>query len=190
VPSDWEQRCELEWISRDRECRQLVAWHGQFAEQAGKRRATVLPSRSELPARTVIGISSQPTPISTSIDRFVFDTDPAVLAAHLKGEVAAEHELRALAAGATYLTGPNPIVDDAALACFEVTEVLPMETRKLARHLAERGIGRLEIKKRGVDIDPERLRRELKLRGDNAATLLIANSGGRVVSILAQRVVA
>ena len=36
---------------------------------------------------------------------------------------------------------------------------------------ATASIGQLEIKKRGVDIDPEKLRRDLKLRGDNAATL-------------------
>ena len=31
LPPDWIARCELEWISRDRECRQLVAWHGNLA---------------------------------------------------------------------------------------------------------------------------------------------------------------
>jgi hypothetical protein len=53
--------------------------------------------------------------------------------------------------------------------------------------LAERAIGRLEIKKRSVDIDPEKLRRELKLRGDNAATLLVTRTGESLVAILAQR---
>ena len=45
----------------------------------------------------------------------------------------------------------------------------------------------LEIKKRGVDIDPEKLRRDLKLRGDNAATLLITRIAGRATAILAMR---
>jgi hypothetical protein len=141
-----------------------------------------------MPVRSVIGVPNKSTRIAPRIDHYVFDVDSAVLAAHLKGALAAEHGLSALAAGATYLTGSSPIVDDAALACFEVTDALPMETRKLSRHLAERSIGRLEIKKRGVEIDPEHLRRELKLRGDRTATLLIANSGGRTLAILAQRV--
>jgi uncharacterized protein (DUF885 family) len=50
--------------------------------------------------------------------------------------------------------------------------------------LRERGIGRLEIKKRGIEIDPEKLRRELKPRRDNLATLLITPLSGR----LAQRI--
>ena len=40
----------------------------------------------------------------------------------------------------------------------------------------------------GVDIDPERLRRSLKLRGDNAATLLITPVAGRAAAIVAQRI--
>jgi hypothetical protein len=104
----------------------------------------------------------------------------------LQGAVAFRHGLSALANGRTYLTGPRPI-EDASLTCFEVDDVLPFERRKLERYLADRGIGTLEIKKRGLDIDPDRLRRELRLRGDNAATLLIARVDGRIVAIAAQR---
>jgi hypothetical protein len=69
-----------------------------------------------------------------------------------------------------------------------VSDVLPMRVNKLAQHLRAHNIGQLEIKKRGVENDPEKLRRELKLSGSNVATLLIANFGGRPVAILAQRV--
>ncbi len=119
--------------------------------------------------------------------RHVFDIDPAVLAAKLKGALAAEHNLSALSASATYLTGDNAITDP-ALTCFAVDEVLPFRVDKLAKFLRTRNIGQLEIKKRGVDFDPEKLRRDLKLRGDNAATLLITPIGGKSTAILAQRV--
>jgi hypothetical protein len=187
VPADWAERCELEWISRDRECRQLVAWHADLAQSPAQRRATIVQAARGLAARTIIGLPNQSIPVVPAPDRYVFDIDSAVLAAHLKGALAAEHDLSALDRGQTYLTGPRPI-DDAALACFEVDEVFPLETRKLARLLAERGIGQLEIKKRGVDIEPEKLRRDLKLRGDNAATLLVAQVNNRSVAILAHRV--
>jgi hypothetical protein len=75
------------------------------------------------------------------------------------------------------------------LACFEVAEVMPLQTRKLAHYLRERAVGKLEIKKRGVDLTPEQLRRELKLRGDDAATLLICRVGGRPTAIVARRIV-
>ena len=53
------------------------------------------------------------------------------------GALAAEHGLSAISAGIAYLTGPAPI-DDPALACFEVEEVLPLDLRQIAGHLRER----------------------------------------------------
>ena len=187
VPTKWSERCELEWISRDRECRQLVAWHGNLAQSAGQCRASVLPAACCLAARTLTGAPNQPIPIADKPDHYVFDVDPAVLAARLTGVLAAEHDLSALDSGPSYLTGPRSI-DDAALACFEVADVLPLQLRKLALALRERSIGQLEIKKRGVNIDPERLRRDLKLRGDQSATLLITRIASRPSAILARRV--
>ena len=74
------------------------------------------------------------------------------------------------------------LTSDAALtspfvSSFRVREVLPAETRALSRALRERGIGRLEIKKRGVDIDPAAFRTALKLRGDESATLILTRIG-------------
>jgi hypothetical protein len=188
VPDDWRHRCELEWISRDRECRQLVAWRGALAQFPGLHRATVLPAARGLAPRTIIGRPNQSTPVAPEIGGYVFDVDPAVLAAHLEGALASQHALSTLADGPAYLTGPGSI-DDAALACFEVVDVLPLEVRKLAGCLRDRSIGTLEIKKRGIDIDPEKLRHQLKPRGDNAATLLVTHGGGKRVAILAQRIV-
>jgi THUMP domain-like len=211
VPGAWAERCELEWISRNRECRQLVAWHGELALLPGQRRATVLPGAAasaggcasatsfrsesqaaqgepETPApRTVVGEPNVAVAIVDRVEQYVFDVDAAVLAAHLKGALAAEQGLHALGAGSTYLTGPRA-VDDFALSCFEVVDVLPLEMRKLADYLREHRVGQLEIKKRGVEIEPEKLRRELKLRGDNAATLLVTPVAGRHAAIVAQRV--
>jgi SAM-dependent methyltransferase len=197
VPADWLERCELEWISRGGECRQLVAWHGDLAHAAGRCRATIVsPLAAEVKisstncgfaARTIVGLPNQPLPIVDRLDQYIFDVDPAVLAAHLKGALADELCLAALGAGSTYLTGSSPL-RDAAVACFRIDEVLPMRVRPLARHLRDRGIGRLEIKKRGLDIEPEKLRRELRLRGENEAVLLITPVAGRPTAILAHRV--
>lgn len=193
VPPEWAGQCEREWISRNRQCRQQIAWHGALARSPNEHRATVLtspPRSGEGPGegpRTITGQPNQPIPITHDPARYLFDVDPAVLAAHLAGTLATEQNLQALSAGPTYLTGSNPITNDAALACFEVQDILPMRTRSLAQHLRAKNIGQLEIKKRGTDITPESLRRDLKLQGDNAATLLITNIAGRPTAILATR---
>ena len=60
--------------------------------------------------------------------------------------------------------------------------------RRAARKLRERGIGRLEIKKRGMDVDPAVLRKALGLKGDGAATLILTRIGKKRVALLADRV--
>ena len=183
VPPHWSERCELEWISRDRECRQLVAWHGALARSPAQNRATILPAAHGLAPRTITGAPKQPIPIADKRHNYVHDIDPAVLAAKLKGVLAAEHNLAALSARLNpTLTGDDAITDP-ALACFAVEEVMPFRVDKLAKHLAAHNIGQLEIKKRGVDLNPEKLRRDLKLRGNNSATLLITPIANRATAI-------
>jgi hypothetical protein len=189
VPDDWAASAELEWISRDRQCRQLVAWFGHLATEPGRRRATVLAppdSQRATAIRTLVGEPGCRLPVAPKIARYVFDPDPAVLAAGLTAAVAAEHGLAAASAAASYLTG-DASPGDPALAAFEVTDVLPLDLKRLRRLIEARGIGRLEIKKRGVPIRPEDLRRRLRLRGPDAAVLLIAPVAGRVTAILARR---
>lgn len=185
MPDDWSSRAELEWISRRRECRQLVAWFGSLTQRLGIRRATMLDSEGRV-KRTVCGEPNRETPIAAQTGRYVFEPDSAVLAAKLDGSLAAEHQLSAVAAGVGYLTGDEPLADP-ALAGFEVLELLPFRPKMLKGWLADRGIGRLEIKKRGIDIDRNKLGRQLQVPGDNAAVLLITQISGRPLVIAAQR---
>ena len=70
---------------------------------------------------------------------------------------------------------------------FRVLERLPIDVARLKRALGERGIGTLEIKKRGVDIDPARLRPKLGLKGDASAVLILTRIAGDRVALLAER---
>jgi hypothetical protein len=185
VPEPWADHCELEWISRDRECRQLVAWHGALAEDSGQRRATVL-DKDGSPIRSVLGQPDVHAPIAERLGRYLYEPDSAVLAAHLVGTLAAQHGISRVSAGIAYLTG-DVAINDPALSCFEICEILSFDIRKLAAHLCDHQIGTLEIKKRGVDVDPDRLRRQLKLRGDRSATLIVTPHGGKQVALVARR---
>lgn len=70
---------------------------------------------------------------------------------------------------------------------FRVREELPFDERRLTSALRERGIGVLEIKKRGVDVDPAALRRRLALRGSESATLVLTRMAGRRAALLVER---
>jgi hypothetical protein len=68
-----------------------------------------------------------------------------------------------------------------------VLEVLPYSERGLASALKARGIGSLEIKKRGIDVAPEALRRRLKLSGDASATVILTRVLGKRMALIAER---
>jgi hypothetical protein len=181
----WEAECELEWLSRDGSCRQLVVWRGALAARPGERRATVLGSKVEQ-RKSIRGIPTL-VPQQVTVGRYLFEPDAAVLAADLVGVLAVERDLGAVIPGGGYLTGDVPILDDPALAAFEVQAVLPFQLKRIKSWLRERGAGRLEVKKRGVDHDPEQLRRELKVPGENAATLFVTRLATGITAILAER---
>jgi hypothetical protein len=62
---------------------------------------------------------------------------------------------------------------------YEVVEELPHGEKRLRAALRERGIGRLTIKKRGVAVVPEQLRKRLSLSGDGEATIVVTRVAGR-----------
>ncbi|HEX3727971.1 MAG TPA: hypothetical protein VHV08_17085, partial [Pirellulales bacterium] len=178
-------RARLEWISRGRECRQLVAWFGDLAGRAGECQATVLGSGK--PPRTVRGPRLPDPPIAEQVGRYICEPDAAVLAAKLAGTLAREHGLLRIAPRVAYLTSDRP-TDDPALACFEIRELLPARAKKLKALLRERNVGRLEIKKRGIEVDPAALIKQLDLRGEQEATLILTRIAGQGTAILARRV--
>jgi hypothetical protein len=54
---------------------------------------------------------------------------------------------------------------------------MAFDRKKVKARLQELGVGILEIKKRGSDVVPEVLRKELQLKGERAATLIITRVG-------------
>jgi hypothetical protein len=182
----------LEWISRTRLCRQLVAWFGSLPSEPGRRRATRLShnltaSGPELVVGSFVSSPHIDVEVACAIGRYVFEPDAAVLAADLTGALAADQQLQSVAGGAAYLTADEPR-NSPLLDSFEVLDVMPYRARAIEEWLRARGIGRLEVKKRGVDLDPARVQRELQVPGNESATLLICRVRGKVSAILARRV--
>ena len=68
-----------------------------------------------------------------------------------------------------------------------MVERFPLDVKTLKRELGARDIGVLEVKKRGVDIDPATFRHKLGLRGSQSATLILTRVAGDRVALLAER---
>jgi hypothetical protein len=185
LPECWSERAELEWISRAGECRQLAAWFGTLATAPGERRATLL-STTVMPFATIRGVPLDDPPTAARIGRYLYEPDAAVLAAELGGALATRLAVEPLAPSVAYWTSDSLILEP-AVSAFEVLEVLGTRVKHLKPALRSRHVGVLEIKKRGIELEPESLRRELELRGDESASLLLTRVDGRAVAILARR---
>src|SRR5262249_55197620 len=126
-------------------------------------------------------------PLAMKMGKYIYEPDAAVLAAKLAVALCQQHALAAISRGVHYLTSDRPI-HDAALAAFEVVDVLPLDRKQLKAYCREHRLVQLEIKTRGVEVDPERLRKEIAAAGDAQATIIVAPVAGKTRAIIAQRV--
>ena len=116
-----------------------------------------------------------PAPVA-EIGRFLHEPDPALIRSGLIGAFAQQSGLSAVARDIAYLSS-DELRESPWLRSFEILEQLPIDKKTLRKRLGELGIGKLEIKKRGIEIDPAQLRKELKLKGEGAATLILTRVG-------------
>jgi len=180
LPAD----AEAQWISVDGSTIELVVWTGALARPGVHRAAMVV--RGEATHELTAAADAADEPVR-DLGAFVHEPDGAVIRARLIGEVARELDAGMLAPGMAYLTG-DAAVTSPFVSSFRVREQLPSDVKGLAKALRERGVGTLEIKKRGVDVDPAALRTKLKLKGEASATLLITRIGSKRLTLLADRV--
>lgn len=185
LPEDAARRCQREWIESRGECRQQVAWFGDLARQAGTCAATMIDGRGG-PA-TVVGIPDEPAPLAPIVGRYVYEPCAAVRAAHLVGSLCGQMGVQLLDGGSSYLTSER-LVDHALAAGFEVLAQLPFDMKRLKDTIRQLGLGPVEVKKRGVDVDPDQVRRQLTHGEGAPGVVLIAKVGARTTAIIARRI--
>lgn len=114
---------------------------------------------------------------TTAPQRYIIDPDGAVVRAGLVRGWAARHGLNMLDEHIAYLTGEQI---PAGYSGFPFLEAVPL--RALKKVLASHGAGSVEILVRGVDVDPDQLRKKLKLRGKAQMAVVIARIGDQAVA--------
>ena len=169
---------EADFVSEAGDLVEATLWGRRFATT--DRRSTVLPSgdaltTADLPATVPVG---EP-------EAWWYEPDPAVIRAGLVGAVAASVGGHLLDARIAYVSSGRRVPTPFARA-YRMLEEVPYREKRLRAALRERGIGTLAIKKRGVDVVPERLRPRLGLRGDRDATLILTRVAGAARAFLVE----
>lgn len=177
------ETAEAQWISADHEVVELGLWFGPLAREGVRRAALVLGDHG---AAEMVAAADSADADAGALGEFLYEPDGAVIRARLIGDLARELGGWMLDPTIAYITADAATATPFA-AGFRVLEDFPLDKRTLRRALAARGIGTLEIKKRGVDIDPQVFRTELNLAGEASATLVLTRIGGKRRALLAER---
>ncbi len=180
IPDDFE----AQWVSVDRDVVELVLWSGTLARPGIRRAALVLSAG---------GIAELSAPADSAdaetgdLGEYLVEPDGAVIRARLIGDLARSLDGRMLDPTIAWITSPEPAATPFGQS-FRVLERFPLDVKTLKRELGARGIGTLEIKKRGVDIDPAQFRKKLALSGEGSATLVLTRIAGSRTAILVERI--
>jgi len=175
---------EAQWISVDRDVVELGVWFGPLARPGVGRSALVIGEHGS--AELTAASDSADVPLG-ALGEYLYEPDGAVIRARLIGDLARTLDARMLSDQIAYLTTDTATPTPFAVG-FRITETLPLDEKAIKKRLAALGIGTLEIKKRGVDIDPAAFRAKLALKGSNSATLFLTRVAGKRVALLAERV--
>ena len=161
-----------------------MLWSGSLAREGVRRAALVI--RDDEAHELTAAADSADEPVR-ELGAFLHEPDGAVIRARLIGDVARSLDAGMLDEHIAYLTSDTPVTSP-FVSSFRVRESMPAKVPSINAALRSHGIGRLEIKKRGVDVDPAQFRRKLQLRGDGEATLFLTRIGTRRIAVLADRV--
>ncbi|TSE00995.1 class I SAM-dependent methyltransferase [Skermania sp. ID1734] len=165
---DWSG--EIEVVSLDGGVREACLWSAGLSENV-RRRATMLSSAGR--ATTLTDADPDDIPIREP-GEWIIDPDGAVVRASLVRHYAARHGLWQLDPRIAYVTG-NAV--PAGVRGFRVLARLKFAEKALCQELSRLDAGTLEILVRGVDVDPDALRKRLKLRGTRPYALVVTRIG-------------
>ncbi len=170
---------EAEWVSDRGDVKEAALWSGRLATT--QRRATVIGEGG----LATLTDEDDPGADVRPVGAFLYEPDGAVVRAGLVTAVAAGVDGGLVDEHIAYVTSDGSFRTPFARG-YRVVEELPYREKRLRAALRERGIGRLTIKKRGVDIVPEQLRKRLALSGDHEATVVLTRVAGQGTALLVE----
>ena len=180
LPSD----AETQWVSLDGDVVEAGLWFGPRAPAGPGLSALIMRTTADgVRVRDLPPIPELQTPGTGPLGEFFFEPDGAVIRSGHLGTAADELTGRLIDSTIAYITTDvDPTAHDDGLAplgkAYRVLDVMPFGLKRLRSYLRDANVGRLAIKKRGTAVVPEELRRQLSLKGDREATIVLTRIAG------------
>jgi SAM-dependent methyltransferase len=196
VPPGWE----VELLADRRELKEAALWSPSLATTG--RRATVFPGPATLaaeprstgpprappageePDRRPAGPSwGSPDPSGPAVPcrppgAYLLDPNPAVTRAGLVEELARDLGAWKLDPRIAFLSADQPLRSPFGRS-LAVDASLPWSLKRLREVLRQRGVGAVEVRKRGSAVDVDELSGRLRLRGDARAVVVLTRVADR-----------
>ncbi len=168
-----------EFLSADGECKEALLRTGAFRTDA-ELAAVLLPD-----ALRVDGPETYPV-TESRIGDYIYEPDPAVIRAGLVGRVADAVDGWLLDADIAYVMGELPVATPLGVR-YKVLESFPFHIKTLQKALNNRDIGKVVVKKRGFPLEPEEVRKQLKLKGQSEAVIVLTKENKRLWAMIVER---
>ena len=170
VPGGWE----VELLADRRELKEAALWSPALATTG--RRATVFPGPHTLAAEPR-STGAPPVPCGPP-GAYLLDPSPAVTRAGLVEELARDLGAWKLDPRIAFLSADRPLRSPFG-RLLRVDASLPWNLKRLRAVLRERGVGTVEVRKRGSAVDVDDLTARLRLRGDARAVVVLTRVADR-----------
>ena len=178
---------EVIYLGAKSDCRECLVLFGELARNPGKTRAIAIDSQGNAHS----WISSDATSTGKElplgkISAYIAEPIPVLVRSHLFAEVALESapDAHLISSGIAYAASDSPL-DSEAFHNFRVLGCTPLSTGKVKKLLKEFDVGKLTLKKRGVEIVPEAEIKRLAPKGKREAILFYTRVLGEKTAILA-----
>lgn len=193
------ETAEAVWLSDAGDVVEATLWFNALRRPEVRRAAVVVrgDTATELTASTWFpGIDPEAAQLEgellepgglDGLGRFLVEPDGAVIRAGLVADLALQIGARGLDPHIAYLSCSEPPTTALGHA-YRVVAIHPLKSKHLRAWAKSTGVSRLDVKKRGVDVTPEQLRREVlaglgKNKNGRAATLILTRIGDRRAAI-------
>ncbi len=186
---------EVEFISVDGELKEALLWHGPLATPG--RRATLLmrgdgrrttdDGRRMTDDRVFSMLNAQCSifaPLS-SPNAYLYEPDPAVIRAHVIGQLAEQIGAAQIDREIAYLTADR-VIETPFARCWRVLEWLPFNLKRLRVRLRALDAGAVPVKKRGSPLDTDALARQLSDEGSRALVVVLTRVADQPAALICE----
>ena len=165
---------EAQWVSVDGDLVEMSLWFGILARNEIARSALLIDSNGQHEISS--SETDSPNAELAELGEYIYEPDNSLIRSRLIAEFAKPLELKLISPEIAYLSSQQKIFSPWVKG-YRVIDNLVFDRKRLKAYVKENNIGILEIKKRGSDISPEELRKQLAPKGEGAATLIVTRVG-------------